>query len=119
MRNQSTLPDHLEENTIKGMDIGDTGYTVPWAMFAGGDRRLWIDGNFTIDSEPGGTVCMLIKRMSDGIDVQESTIGDHKFQANGEGREGVVAPPPNAMPVSLVRHIKEKRNTLLGFLDND
>jgi len=77
--NQSILPESFEENTIRHMLPGDVGYTVPWAMWADTDRCLWINGKYSVDSTPGGTVCMFIKRTEDGVIVYQNTIGTHRY----------------------------------------
>jgi len=74
------LPESFEENTIEQMLPGDRGYTVPWAMFPDQNRVLWINGHYTIDSEPFGTGHMLIERTKTGVIVYQNTIGDHKYQ---------------------------------------
>ncbi len=106
----SFLPDHMEEDTIERMELGDTGYTVPWAMYVERDRSMWINGKYTVSQGPGGTVHMLIKRMSDGVEVDSSTIGDQRFSPGGSSFVG----GSNAMPVTLVSGIKFRLNGLFS-----
>ena len=75
----ATLPEHMEENAIRGMSPDDVGFTVPWAIWVDRDRQMWINGNYTTHSEPGGTVCMKIKRLKSSVRVYKQTIGDYKF----------------------------------------
>lgn len=109
----SLLPDHMEEDTIKRMNVGDWGYTTPWAMYAERDRTMWINGNYTIDKSPGGTVQMLIRRMSDGVEVDLSTIRGEQYSPGGAGFLGAFTP----LPVTLVDSIDtKKKSTLFDFL---
>lgn len=64
---EAKLPDsHLQKNAIKNMKNGDTGYTVPWAIKVNLDGDCFINGDFTIGEE-GGTCCLKVKKVSDGI----------------------------------------------------
>jgi hypothetical protein len=77
---QSILPETYEENLIEGMLPGDTGYTVPWAMWADKNRKLWINRKYTIHDTPGGTVALKIKMLRGGIvQVYSYSIGKHKY----------------------------------------
>lgn len=64
--NDIYLPDHLEEATIADMEIGESGWTVPWAAFADPNGRMWINGSYTIHKNSGGTVGMLVVRKKSG-----------------------------------------------------
>ncbi|MHC4620578.1 MAG: hypothetical protein ACYTEQ_22755 [Planctomycetota bacterium] len=95
------LPETYEEETIIGMLPGDVGYTVPWAMWADKERELWVNGNYTIDSKPGGpgrTTNMRIERTKIGVIVYQSTIGDYKYSVGERGWDH----SPNKLPVELV-----------------
>ena len=48
---------------IKNMQDGMEAYTVPWAMYAERDGKLWLNGNYTIHTSPGGTVQMKVKKL--------------------------------------------------------
>ncbi len=110
----SLLPDHMEEDTIERMNIGDLGYTTPWAMYAERDRKMWINGNYTISKSPFRTMQMLVKRMSDGIEVDLSTIRGEKYSPDGAGFIGAFTP----LPVTLVDKIDTDREpTPFDLLD--
>uniref|UniRef100_A0A6M3JGV0 Uncharacterized protein n=1 Tax=viral metagenome TaxID=1070528 RepID=A0A6M3JGV0_9ZZZZ len=63
------LPKDRYERTIKEMPPHTSGWTVPWAMYADEDGELWINGNYTVFSDRGGTVNMLVGRTSSGVVV--------------------------------------------------
>ncbi len=53
------------EKTISEMEIDQFGYTVPWAVSYDG-KSYKINPNYTIHTEIGGTVTMLVKHSKDG-----------------------------------------------------
>lgn len=63
------LPRSMETVTIADMPVGTTAYTVPWAMYADQDRKLWLDPSFTFEGRPGGTVQMRVTRLDKGFRV--------------------------------------------------
>lgn len=64
------LPRSVETVTLADMAVGTTGYTVPWAMYADQDRKLWLDPNFTFEERSGGTVQMHVTRTDEGFRVR-------------------------------------------------
>ena len=68
---QAILPPGLSktDHSISTMRVGESGYTVPWAMYHKKDRSLWLNGNYTISPRPGGTVTMFVSRGENGWDV--------------------------------------------------
>ena len=95
---QSQLPDELVEVTIADLIEGEVVYTVPWALFADGDGNLWINGNFSFDHEPHGTLHMMIEKRGKFIAVVKKTIGDYRFSKSEPSFVGGA----NWMPVVLV-----------------
>jgi hypothetical protein len=63
------LPKSIETVTLADMPVGMTAYTVPWAMYADQDRKLWLDPNFTFERKSGGTVQMRVTRLDEGFRV--------------------------------------------------
>lgn len=63
------LPESAESRTIAGMLVGETAYTVPWAMWVDSDRRLWLNPRYDRHTRRGGTVQMRIRRTSRGFVV--------------------------------------------------
>jgi hypothetical protein len=72
MMNPVMLPEHLEEITIKDMIIGETGWIVPWGMYADSDGYLYVNGGYTYSNVPGGTVDTKIEMTSRGLIVDIS-----------------------------------------------
>lgn len=60
------LPQDKEENTIGKMKVGETGYTVPWAMWVDKERNCWLNEDYTIHKGRGGTVQLKIERLKEG-----------------------------------------------------
>lgn len=71
------LPEQFEEQTIDCMMVGESGYTVPWAMWVDTARRCWLHPRYTVRSEPFGTATMRIERQDDGYHVEIA--GHHKY----------------------------------------
>lgn len=63
------LPRSMKQETIADMGIGESKYTVPWAMWADEDEELWLTPEFVAYDEPGGTVQMRITRTEAGFRV--------------------------------------------------
>ena len=64
------LPESMERRDIIGnMEVGETRYTVPWAMWADEERRLWLIPGHSTEDRPGGTVQMRITRVEEGFRV--------------------------------------------------
>ncbi len=56
-----------EEKKIADMQVGDSGYTVPWAY----TNENGLNTAFTISEEKGGTVSLWIECVADGRYVIE------------------------------------------------
>lgn len=99
---QSKLPDQLKEQTIDEMPQG-VFFTVPWAMFADKDGRMWINGKYTYDRRPRGTVQLKITRepKSGHILVDKNSIGDHRYSRSGDTFVGGAS----WLPVTLVKDL--------------
>jgi hypothetical protein len=52
---QATLPPDMLALTIGHMNVGETGWTVSWAMWVDAERRLWLIPTQTVSPNPGGT----------------------------------------------------------------
>lgn len=71
------LPSYRIEATIATMNPGDRGYTVPWAITVDLDNNMWINGQYTIHPDTGGTVQLLVVRTEDGVKVAERGLGHY------------------------------------------
>lgn len=75
----SKLPGAMRERQIKDMAFGESGFAVPWAMYADEDGDLFINGGYTVDEQSGGTCRMLITMGIGKILVKQYTISDEKY----------------------------------------
>ena len=54
------------ENTIAGLEVGDEGFTVPWALSfqlrEDGRCDAYLNVKFLIEEAPGGTVQLYVKK---------------------------------------------------------
>ncbi len=63
----------VEEDTLAQMKVGESTYTVPWAMTLFDTDQgtiACLNGDYTSHESPGGTVQMLVKRTEDGYEVE-------------------------------------------------
>lgn len=88
------LPKSAETVTLADMKVGTSGYTVPWAMYADQERKLWLDPHFTFQEQPGGTVQMHVARTDEGFRVWY--VGGETYRV-GAGRS---APDEDGLPVA-------------------
>lgn len=95
-----TLPDEfLETNTLAQLRVGESGYTVPWAMAVTETRLCLLNGKYPYDSQPGGTVQMLVKRDKNGYEVYVPR--GYKYQPSSVIPWGTTA-EEDLIPVSKV-----------------
>lgn len=89
-----TLPDGLAsaDHSIASMDVGASGWTVPWAMYHDKSRCLWLNGSYTIHAHPGGTVQMWVRRDDDGWHVDAAHCDAESKQWNEAGYVGNFTP---------------------------
>jgi hypothetical protein len=71
---------------IRGMEVGQSGYTVPWAMGIDADGECFLHGSHTCHETPRGTVCLYVERRKDGYYVDPSGAYDEweRGSANAE-----------------------------------
>lgn len=56
------LPNSRQEPQLKDLAPGQKTWTVPWAMYAERNGKLWLNGDYSQNHAPGGTVEMLVMR---------------------------------------------------------
>lgn len=85
VQSQAQLPSERQEVTIEDMMPGDSGWTVPWGMYADPRGALWLNGSYTIHDQPGGTVNMRVWRdEADGYwRVDATACRDRKWPLGG------------------------------------
>jgi hypothetical protein len=54
------------EKLIKHMNVGEYGYTVPWALSIDEFGRVWLNTCYPVSGESGGTVQMRVERIGHG-----------------------------------------------------
>jgi hypothetical protein len=64
---RKTMPDQRIQRTVADMKVGESKYVVPWCIGLDRYNRPWINSNYPIHDEPGGTISVLISRTDDGI----------------------------------------------------
>jgi len=69
--------------SIASMDEGQSGWTVPWAMFHDSQRKFWLNGAYTLNDSPGGTVQMHVRRDPDGWHVDCTSCRNHRWGESG------------------------------------
>ena len=63
----ATLPKNFEnQNQLKNMKVGQSGYIVPWGMWVDLNGNCWLNEDYEFDSTPGGTVQLKVTRVVDG-----------------------------------------------------
>lgn len=94
------LPQERYEPTIAEMSIGESGYTVPWAMWPDMDGRLWIAGAYTLHDNPHGTAAMKVTRHKDGyeVDIRSGHAAEYRWTPTDQGGSQFVG-GTEALPV--------------------
>lgn len=59
----------LDQNTLANMSVGESRYTLPWAMWVDSDMECWLHPDYPAERSTGGTVQMRVKRTRDGYIV--------------------------------------------------
>ncbi len=73
------LPPKFEDKSqLKNMKVGESGYTVPWAMWVDLDGNCWLNENYTIQGTPGGTVQLKITRVTEGYIAHINDMKDNE-----------------------------------------
>lgn len=60
------LPNDKEGKTIEQMQVGETGYTLPWGMWVDKDKNCWLNEQYPLEKSPKGTVALKIEKLSEG-----------------------------------------------------
>lgn len=91
---RQAIPPHGKASTdrsIATMDVGEKGWTVPWAMYHDKKRQLWLNGSYTVHTRPWGTVKMLVRRDDAGWHVDTEKVASG-FQLSEAGYTGNFQP---------------------------
>jgi hypothetical protein len=55
------------QKKIQDLKVGESGWTVPWAIGLDESHKPWINGKYTIHSDSGGTIQAFISRNETGF----------------------------------------------------
>ena len=91
---QATIPKIREELTIGKMAVGDTGFTVPWAMYADADGLFWLNPDYTLHPVASGTVRMRVHLYTGGYRVDASQAPEHRWSRGPPSYVGAFEPVP-------------------------
>lgn len=94
------LPEELEQTSIEDLQEGESAYCVPWAIWVKLDKRSFINGHFSFESEEEGTLTMHIKRRGSEILVDKDSLGGHKF-SRSEFPPHIDSKPEDYLPVKF------------------
>jgi hypothetical protein len=75
------------------MEVDSRGFAVPWAMYIDGEHRFWLNGNYSVYSEPSEKACMEVARTADGYFVGLSGCQGRTWSPEGEYSDPFVALP--------------------------
>jgi len=75
------LPKHFIQKTLRDLAVGESAYTVPWAMSVDSEGRAWLSLGFPAEDSPFGTAAMLVERCEDGYGVNLWHCRDSKWNA--------------------------------------
>lgn len=95
------LPESLEEVGLKDIVEGETVYTVPWAMYADYNGELWLNGNYSIHNQRGGTVQMGVTKKHGEYICDVSYCKSHGWSRGGGQFVGDFTPLPVASLVGV------------------
>lgn len=91
----------MTEKKLEDLPVGGSAWTLPWAMYADKDGKLWLDGKFPAMKSAGGTVCMLVYRKEQGFVVNVSETRDDE---SWDGRRSLA----NVLPLQVIEVIGAK-----------
>lgn len=69
-----------KERKIIDMDIGESGYTLPWALMFDKEEVPYLNIQYPIESKRGGTLQLPIKRTGPGLEDYEINITKVNYQ---------------------------------------
>ena len=62
------MPERAFARHASDMSVGESAWTVPWALCIEADRTVWINPSFSVDgASPGGTIQLKITRTKSGF----------------------------------------------------
>lgn len=87
----AVIPDDKMEKQIAGLAIGESAWTVPWAIELDAGQRAFLNTHFSQHENPGGTVQLKVTRERDGWKAE---LYDREYKFNrGDGNVGLHCEP--------------------------
>lgn len=84
------LPEKLvKHNHIHEMMVGQSGFTVPWAMSINKQRLCSLRPDYTFYDKPGGTVSLWIQKTPTGYRVFPDPSDHYTWDPEGENHTGL------------------------------
>jgi hypothetical protein len=77
------LPKNKEERLIQDMKIGESGYSVPWAMWVDEQKNCWLNEEYAIHKEKDVSRELKVEKLSEGYIVYIHDI-DHNWSPQFE-----------------------------------
>lgn len=90
----------FKAKTIADLQVGEVAYIVTWAIFADKDGNVYLDGSYTVDSNPEGTVKIKVGRSYSGYWAELfRSYSDHPIHSREKEIERVKVVPKKSIPV--------------------
>ena len=70
---QAKLPADKKKKTIGDMEVGESGYSVPWAIKINKNMVAWLDADYTIRNQKSGAADTKITKEAEGYAVEVPT----------------------------------------------
>lgn len=74
------MPQQFLQKELGDLKIGESCYTMPWAMWIDLEGRCWLNPRYPVDEKPRGTVKMYVFRKQAGYYVNIWNCKDHGWQ---------------------------------------
>ncbi len=88
------LPNKYKKQNLHDILVGETVYTVPWAMYADENCDLWLNGNYSFYDSPMGTATMSVSRTKRGYIVDIFSCSGHYWNCSKPAYVGKFVPIP-------------------------
>lgn len=102
MAEYAVLPEEFENIGIKDLLENEVAYAVPWSVWVKTDGTASINGTFSFEESPEGTLEMKVTKQKDIILVYLNTIKNHKF-TKSEAPPHMGANEEDYIPVKFIK----------------
>lgn len=99
MQRSDLFPEqYIRTNFIEKMEVGQSGFVVPWALSVTLDQKMFLNGHYTYEPWLRGTSCMLVTRTSKGYQVDIRQV-DERYRWELRDEDDI---PSEAIPVHII-----------------